>query len=70
VCSSDLVRSAAEKAEWAHAQEEMQKLMLFLKRRAPRTERGKAIYGEANLLLQQVLKRQIPGPEAGQGKAG
>lgn len=63
-------RAAAERGDWAQAEKESQRLVAFLKQKAPRNERGKQLYREAVQFHQQIIRQQLPEPhpaEKGRG---
>lgn len=51
--------AAAGRGDWEQAQKESQKLLAFLKQKAPRSDRGKELYRDAMLFHQQLLRHQL-----------
>lgn len=50
-------------ADWETARKEAVKVIAYLKRRAPRNQRGMALYEEAEALLRLVALRRLPDEE-------
>ncbi len=57
-------REHAEKGEWGRAQEEILKLMGYLKAKAPANEMGKALYQQAAQLYHHYLHQEVQGEAA------
>ncbi len=61
---------AAQAGEWNKAQNDMLRLMGFLRQKAPPNDRGKELFQQATELYRHYNHRQIPGQESGDGGAG
>lgn len=58
---------AAQAGEWNKAQNDMLRLMGFLRQKAPPNDRGKELFNQATELYRHYNHRQIPGHEAADG---
>jgi hypothetical protein len=59
--------AAAQAGDWNKAQNDMLRLMGFLRQKAPPNEKGKELFQKATDLYRHYNHRQMPGEEAGEG---